>query len=67
MTFTQTDDAILTAMESHGGSFIQALALACRRADPINLVKIKTAFADDFVRYAEVAGMLARRRDAAAG
>ena len=67
MTFTQTDDAILTAMESYGGSFIQGLARLCRLADPMNFMRLKTAFADEFGRYAEIAGEMARRRDAAAG
>ena len=64
MTFTQTDDAILTAMEHNGGSFVKALAAACRRADAINFLKLKTVFPEYFSEYAELAGMLARRRDA---
>ena len=68
MTFTQTDDAILTAMETCGGSdgsFVRGLADLCRRADPIDFLKLKTAFPELFVTYARVAGDEARRRDAA--
>ncbi len=67
MTLTNLDDAILATMEAHGGSFVQSLAACCRRADAVNLAKLKAAFPELFGEYAELAGMLARRRDAAAG
>ena len=67
MTLTRTDDEILTAMESHGGSFVQSLAQCCRRAGAINLAKLRAAFPEYWNEYAEVALRVARRRDAAAG
>ncbi len=64
-----TDHEIVMAMWNYGGSFTQALAQACLRADPENLARIKAAFRELWDEYAEIAaGMKARREaDAAQG
>ncbi len=49
-----TDHEIVTAMELYGGSFTKALALACHRADPENLARIKAAFPELWLGYAEL-------------
>ncbi len=39
------------AMEKFGGSFVQALAECARRAEPVNMQKIKWAFEDYWMEY----------------
>lgn len=51
-----SDHDILHAMEHFGGSFVKALAAACRRADPENLARIKAAFPELWTTYADLAG-----------
>ena len=55
--FTPSDDRVLEAMTRYGGSFAVALAEACRRADPRNFLTIKSAFADLFAEYEELAAL----------
>ena len=49
------DLEIIEAMETYGGSFAAALALAARRADQENLAKIKATWPELWARYAEMA------------
>lgn len=42
------------AMEKYGGSFVKALANAARAADATNLLKIKTAFPEEWGKYEEM-------------
>ena len=41
-------------MEKFGGSFVQALANAARHADPINLQKSKSTWAQYWVEYTKI-------------
>jgi hypothetical protein len=50
----QRDFATTNAMLRMGGSFVKALAMAARAADPTNLAKLKAAFPDYFEKYAEL-------------
>ncbi len=43
--------AVLHEMELRGGSFVVALALAARKADPENLARLIAAFPEIFDRY----------------
>lgn len=52
----ERDNWTIDAMEQYGGSFVKALGAAARRADPINLSKIKTTFAEYWQAY-EITGM----------
>lgn len=52
---SEQDIAVIEAMEKYGGSFVKALAEAARRADAINLAKIKNAFPDYWWQYTEMA------------
>lgn len=47
------DLAILQAMNTYGGSFAKAIAAAARAADSVNYAKLKAAFPELWVRYAE--------------
>ena len=38
-------------MEKYGGSFVKALAECIRRADPVNLMKLREAFPEYFQTY----------------
>ena len=38
-------------MEKYGGSFVKALAQCVRKADPINLMKLREAFPHYFNEY----------------
>ncbi len=58
-----TDVEIIDAMLL-GGSFANALAKACYRADAVNLAKIKAAFPELWAEYAELA-TLKKQRDRA--
>ena len=53
---------VIAAMDTRGGSFIRALAVAYRHADPVNRGKIKMVWADDWQRYEAMAAM-ARNHD----
>jgi hypothetical protein len=53
--FASTDEQILQAMERYGGSFIQALVVLYRKADPTNQRKLTVAFHDYFVEYDDLA------------
>jgi len=44
---------VVNNMANFGGSFVKALAEAFRRADPINFVKLKNAFAEYWEEYAQ--------------
>jgi hypothetical protein len=52
---TPSDYAVVVAMHTFGGSFVQALALAYDRADPENFAKLKAAFPDEWAVYAAIA------------
>lgn len=52
----------IVQMEARGGSFVKALANACRYADPINLEKIKSAFPDYWRKYQTAAEQELQRR-----
>lgn len=52
-----SDREVIRAMELMGGSFASHLAIACLYADDENLARIKTAFADLWAHYAELAKM----------
>lgn len=41
----------MEAMEKFGGSFVKSLAAMARRADPINLQKIKTTWPEYWEEY----------------
>lgn len=45
---------VIDAMEKWGGSFVVALAQAARRADPINLAKIKATWPEYWQQYKEM-------------
>jgi len=47
---------VLSEMELRGGSFVVALALAARKADPENLARMIAAFPEIFERYDALAG-----------
>jgi len=49
------DYKTVEAMETFGGSFVQALAVAARRADPDNLAKIKATWPEYWAQYEEMA------------
>ena len=54
----EDDIKIVETMEKHGGSFVKALANACRHADHYNLGKIRQAFEEYWETYREMAGCL---------
>lgn len=45
------DWVVFSEMELRGGSFVVALALAARKADPENLARLTNAFPEIFERY----------------
>lgn len=49
----ESDSTHLTIekMEKYGGSFVKALAQCARRADPINLKKIKNTWPEYWAEY----------------
>lgn len=49
------DIAVVEAMEKYGGSFVKALAELTRRADAMNLIKIKTTWAAYWKQYTDMA------------
>ncbi len=48
---TLLDEKILDKMEQMGGSFVKALSLAARHADPLNFQKIKDNFGEYWDEY----------------
>lgn len=57
-----TDHDVIRTMELLGGSFTKALALACYRADPVNLAKIKATWPDLFKEYQELTELRAQQQ-----
>ena len=55
---SENDMKTLDAMDVYGGSFVVALARACRFADPDNLGKIKGAFPEYWAQYRKMAGVV---------
>lgn len=53
--YSKEDDAIITAMETYGGSFVKALAECFRRADQNNYLILQQAFGNYWYQYAEMA------------
>jgi len=51
----EKDFAVVEAMEKYGGSFVQALAELCHRADHINLQKIKDTWSEYWEEYTKMA------------
>ena len=49
------DFYVLKAMTRYGGGFVQALAEAARRADDVNIAKIKAAFPEYWEKYSKFA------------
>lgn len=45
------DSWTVDAMEKYGGSFVKALGQLARRADMVNLLKIKTTFQEYWHEY----------------
>lgn len=54
--FDNPDWVVFSEMELRGGSFVVALALAARKADPENLARLTNAFPEIFERYDALAG-----------
>lgn len=54
---SEQENKIVETMEQYGGSFIQALAVCFRRADPINFMKLQLEFTDYWRQYASMAGI----------
>lgn len=52
---TEQDIKTVEMMEKFGGSFVKALAECARRADNINLAKIKLTWADYWHKYEDMA------------
>lgn len=50
----ESDLRITEAMEKYGGSFVKALAVAARRADPYNLGKLRQTFKEYWSTYDEM-------------
>lgn len=57
-----TDYDVAKIMRQHGGSFAQAMAEAWFKADRPNQARIKDAFPDLWITYAELAERMAARR-----
>ena len=51
----EDDYAVIDAMAQLGGSFVAALAVAFRRADPINFERLKCAFPEYWEEYRKLA------------
>jgi len=52
--YTEEDYATVEAMTIFGGSFVVALAHACRQADAVNLAKIKATWPEYWAEYSEM-------------
>jgi hypothetical protein len=57
----EEDITVVHTMRHYGGSFVQALAEAAMRADPINLRRIKEAFPEYWEEYRQMARTMATR------
>lgn len=51
----EQDFKVIEAMEKYGGSFAKALAECARRADAVNLAKIKATWRNYWQEYTEMA------------
>lgn len=60
-----TDWEIVRTMERFGGSFVRTLGQLCHLADPDNLQRIKAAWPEYWLEYAEMAEQV-KQRDATA-
>jgi hypothetical protein len=56
------DFDIVNSMIRHGGSFVRALGLACLRADDDNLRRVREAFPELWIEYAELARIEIEKR-----
>ena len=54
---TPTDAEVIRAMRKFGGSFVQALAIAARSADPENMRRLKEAWPEYWMQYTAFAAM----------
>lgn len=52
---------VVDCMELHGGSFVKALSLAFRHADSINFAKLKYAFPEYWIEYADMTTLRLKR------
>ncbi len=52
---TDQDIKVIDCMEKYGGSFVKALAECARRADAMNLIKIKTTWKAYWQQYTKMA------------
>lgn len=57
------DYTIIQTMIIYGGGFASALGKAAQRADLHNLVRIKLAFPELWEQYAEMAKVIAEKKD----
>lgn len=53
----------IEAMAKYGGSFVKALAEAARRADPVNLRKIREAWPEYWSEYEETGRKLEKEHE----
>lgn len=51
----EQDYKTVEAMEKYGGSFVQALSVCFRKADPINFMKLRLAFSEYWKQYESMA------------
>lgn len=51
---SEEDFEVVEMMEKYGGSFVKVLAELARRADPINLIKIKLTWPEYWMEYTEM-------------
>ncbi len=51
LTRNEKDDKIIEAMELYGGSFVKALAVCIKKADPINYSKLRNVFSNYWEEY----------------
>ena len=54
---------VTEAMIDHGGSFVRTLGELFRKADDINVVKLKAAFPEYWTRYSLLATRAPQRSD----
>ena len=52
---TDTEHRTVVAMETYGGAFVKALAVACWRADEENFARIKATWNIYWDRYTAIA------------
>lgn len=55
---TTQDEQAVMAMKTYGGSFMKQLANLWTIADPVNRIRLRTAFQAEFAKYAEDAKIL---------